>query len=607
MARTQQFTRARGIVKNFSASEMSKQALIKILLSLTERHGSRDYTPKVVTKATRKIHNNIRGSGRTAFLIECSDPSWISVGKHLANAGLKPVYWTAWSRSKEAVETAFDDVIFHDTMDAKRCIAHPEFDAADTSIFSADCRSVWESEAQTVYEMMSRFDHSRDLTYIQMSLYFYRALAYWNSVLDEMRPDVVIFPTAPHVVYDYIVLCLCRVKRVHTVIFEQVYIHPSYSLCMRDYREGCKELKDAYSKIMAEAGHCELSSEVRAIINRINDSYDKAKPIWEQIYHHTMDADLSDDELVAKETRRAEREAEIESSFYISRQLGSRIHPRLMTVWPLKDVAEMAAGYQKQVNVAALAKERGVSLRSSFEGNFPNTAYMKQRLEQMLLTRRRRAFYKTLCKKPELGTDKFIFLPLMFQPERSSCPQGGIFSNQFLIVNLLSNLVPMGWRVYVKEHPTQFHPNMQCSQVRSEEYYETIARFENVKLIDTDIDPFQLIDNCQAVATIGGTAAIEAVIRGKPALLFGYAYFEDCAGMHRVSSENDLRRALSGIMDNPRVNGEDVGKYFHAIEISLFRGYADANLMTEGIENDSFVIADRILKQLKGAPAQCIG
>jgi hypothetical protein len=577
---------------------MLKRVLVKVLGRLVEGQESESCVPAAPTAIGMKKREKGHDRGRTAFLIECSDPSWVSVAKHLARAGLRPAYWTAWSHSKAAIETAFEDVIFHDTMDAKRCIPHPEFGGADTSIFSNDCRSVWESEAQTVYEMMSRFDHSRDLTYIQMSLYFYRALAYWNSVLDELRPDVVIFPTAPHVVYDYILLCLCRAKHVPTVIFEQVYIHPSYSLCMREYRDGCKELKDAYSKILAEAGHRELSPEARAIINRINDSYDKAKPIWEQIHHRTMDADLSDEEFLDKESRRAEREAEIESAFYISRQLG-RIHPRLMTVWPLNRIAGMAAGYQKQVNVAALAKERGVSLRHSFEGKFPNKRYMQQRLEQMLLTRQRHAFYKSLCKKPEPGAAKFIFLPLMFQPERSSCPQGGIFSNQFLIVNLLSNLAPAGWQVYVKEHPTQFHPNMQCSQVRSEEYYGTIARFNNVKLIDTDIDPFLLIDTCQAVATIGGTAAIEAVVRGKPALLFGYAYFEDCAGMYRVSSEADLRRALSQIREIPRVNAKDVEKYFHAIEGSLFRGYADANVMTEGIENNALVVADQILKQLE--------
>jgi hypothetical protein len=253
--------------------------------------------------------------------------------------------------------------------------------------------------------------------------------------------------------------------------------------------------------------------------------------------------------------------------------------------------------YEKQVNTSALAKQRGVSLVGSFEGEMPNKHYLEQRMDQIRLTRERYKDYQARSAKPQLD-ERFIFLPLMFQPERTSCPQGGIFSNQAILVNLLSNLVTEGIWIYVKEHPTQLHPNMQSTQARSADFYKVLAGFKNVRLIDIDTDPFLLIDASVAIATIGGTAAVEAVARGKPALVFGHAYYNDCAGIYPVTSEADLRQALAEIAERPTVERADVETFFHAIETSLFVGNADANLSSFAIDDNARNIAREIVRQL---------
>nr|MBA2400278.1 hypothetical protein [Bradyrhizobium sp.] len=253
--------------------------------------------------------------------------------------------------------------------------------------------------------------------------------------------------------------------------------------------------------------------------------------------------------------------------------------------------------YEKQVNISALAKQRGTSLAASFEGEMPNKHYLEQRIDQIRHTREQYKDYQARCSKPQNG-ERFIFLPLMFQPERTSCPQGGIFSNQAIMVNLLSNLVPEDTWIYAKEHPTQLHPNMQSTQARSADFYAVLAGFKNVRLIDIDTDPFSLIDSCVAVATIGGTAAVEAVARGKPALVFGYSYYNDCAGIYPVASEVDLRQALSEIAARPTAERADVETFFHAIETSLFVGNADANLSTFAIDDNARNIAQEIVRQL---------
>src|SRR5579862_7683538 len=88
-----------------------------------------------------------------AFLIECSEPSWVEVARHLRAARIDVTYWVAWSRIEDEIVRACPGVLFHNTVDAKRAIPLAEFADAPRSLFTAECRAVWEHEAQTVYEM----------------------------------------------------------------------------------------------------------------------------------------------------------------------------------------------------------------------------------------------------------------------------------------------------------------------------------------------------------------------------------------------------------------------------------------------------------------------
>jgi hypothetical protein len=390
-------------------------------------------------------------------------------------------------------------------------------------------------------------------------------------------------------------------------------IYPPYSMLVEDYRVGSVELREAYQRALASKDRFDLLPPGREIIDRGSSTYDRAQPAWERLLRSTEGSELSDDAFVRRERLFVRDNADLETRYYESLSPQPFRHASIVVgthelEWSVKEPSSETTAwqsaaepvpYERQVNIAALAKERGVSVTSSFEGDFPNTRYFEQRYEQMLLIRRRRSFYKTLCSTPDFEGERFIFLALMFQPERTSCPVGGIFSNQFLIVNMLSHLVPEGSYIYVKEHPTQFHPNIQASQARSDEFYATIARFKNVKLMDTTVNPFALIDKCWAVATIGGTAALEGVIRGKPALIFGHAYYKDCAGMHSVTSEEELRDALSKIARDDRVEIRDVEKYFHAIETTLFKAVADFNLVSEEQEGDAPLLARQICREIE--------
>src|SRR5437016_1931098 len=84
-----------------------------------------------------------------AFFIECSEPSWVDVAQHLRAAGIDVAYWVAWARIQDQIKKACPDALFHSTIDAKRGIPLSEFSNATRTLFTAECRAVWEKEAQT--------------------------------------------------------------------------------------------------------------------------------------------------------------------------------------------------------------------------------------------------------------------------------------------------------------------------------------------------------------------------------------------------------------------------------------------------------------------------
>lgn len=473
------------------------------------------------------------------IFLECSAPHWIEVATNLKHQGHDVHYWTAWVHAEASIRSSFPDCVFHDTIDAKRGIEPSEYAFAEGE-FDSVCQSVWMEEAQVVFDMMNRFDYARDMNNVDRSGLFLRLLVYWRKILDS-GIDLLVFPAPPHVVYDYVALCLARRLGVKTIMFEEATIVPPYRIEMRDYVEGDLELRQGLGSVV------DISEAAAEIVDRLRGDYEQAQPFREVEAQARM-----------REARERGLEGVLEQvmSTFDDEQLRDGVTPREL----------------KLINTTSLAKERGVSLSASFEGNFSNTRYTIQRYEECAHTEELFEAYEKLCTKPELIETPFVYLPLAGQPERTSNPQAGIFSNQLIMAKMIASSLPEGWSLVVKDHPNQFHPEFAVNMCRSEEFYEELTRHTNLFIVSTATNPFYLIDLCAAVATTGGTAALEAVARGKPALLFGDAWYRDCPGISRVRNLSDVKAFFARIPEVPR---DGLGRFVQAVMSSCRRGMAD--------------------------------
>lgn len=156
--------------------------------------------------------------------------------------------------------------------------------------------------------------------------------------------------------------------------------------------------------------------------------------------------------------------------------------------------------------------------------------------------------YQAYCKVPDLS-QKFVVVFLHYQPERTSMPEGLYYANQWHLINTIHRALPADYHLYVKEHPSTF-TNTELlfdPRYRNPELYKNISELNNTTLVDLSVDSFSLIDNAVAVATITGTVGNEALLRGKPVLVFGNATYRDNKYAYIIKNWQDVKQALSDI------------------------------------------------------------
>lgn len=133
----------------------------------------------------------------------------------------------------------------------------------------------------------------------------------------------------------------------------------------------------------------------------------------------------------------------------------------------------------------------------------------------------------------------YIYVPLHNQPEMSTSALGGLFRDQLLMVEALAAKLPEGWSIYVKENPRQ------GSYARGPMFFHRLSRIAGVRFVPSDTSTQALMQNAKLVATVTGTVAWEAVRSGRPAVVFGRAWYRSLPGMHRWHQGVDLAQVAA--------------------------------------------------------------
>ena len=138
----------------------------------------------------------------------------------------------------------------------------------------------------------------------------------------------------------------------------------------------------------------------------------------------------------------------------------------------------------------------------------------------------------------------YVYFPLHMQPELTTDPLGSFYSDQIFAIESLRKKIPKHVSIIIKENPKQ------TFEWREVNFYKRIERLENVFFVDSSVNTYYLLRHSQAVATITGTAGWEAILAGKPVIIFGSAWYKSLYGAFDVRKKNfDWEKIESFIAD----------------------------------------------------------
>jgi hypothetical protein len=138
--------------------------------------------------------------------------------------------------------------------------------------------------------------------------------------------------------------------------------------------------------------------------------------------------------------------------------------------------------------------------------------------------------------------ERFIYYPLHFTPEASINTPAPFYVDQLRAVDALRLAMPNGCILVVKEHPA-------CLPLRPTSFLRKLRRLPGIRVARASMSSLELVRNADLTATVTGTAALEAFLLGRPAMLLGPAIPSWLIGAHPPA--NDVRAVIASAIDNP--------------------------------------------------------
>jgi len=185
-------------------------------------------------------------------------------------------------------------------------------------------------------------------------------------------------------------------------------------------------------------------------------------------------------------------------------------------------------------------------------------------LKTILLKKYRQNFIdKNLLFKFDKN-EKFVYLPLSIDQERSLLLAAPYFTNQTEIIRHIAKSLPVDYKILVKEHPHQVFRNW-----RSIETYKEIMNIPNVFLIHPSVNAKHLYKYTSLVITVGGTSGFDAAIHGKPTIIFSNYGYKILPSVTKVENIEKLPEAILNSLNQP-VDPKDVSKYVNLLMSNSF-------------------------------------
>lgn len=202
-----------------------------------------------------------------------------------------------------------------------------------------------------------------------------------------------------------------------------------------------------------------------------------------------------------------------------------------------KKSIEMPTWKKRLINLFKYLK---IELDSNYFPNYGKKSinFIFKNISLTIKSLRRKTFLnkKSITK---IEDKNFLYFPLHAEPERSVLITAPFFSNQINVIQNIAKSLPVGYKLYVKEHGS-----MELYFWRKQSFYNQIIQLPNVKLVHPSFNSRILMEKCTLVITIAGTAGLEALFLKKPVIVFSDIIYSKFPNVFRLTSFNDLSKII---------------------------------------------------------------
>lgn len=438
-----------------------------------------------------------------------------------------PAYWLVSDEINHFVKNKFPNTLVHRYIDSVK--GKPADGLINEPLISVDPALLdkLSNNQITAFHMMNRNDsHTSSFSFAERSEFFRKVLNYWYIVTKKLKIELVVFEEEPHQASDYILYILCGAIGIRTLMVVRTISNLGL-LPVEKFEVGCTSLIKKYNQVLNNFDQYDLKFEksLELYFRKLNGDYETilAEHLWDQVESvKSLSGKLSYINKLLKVLK------------YLSYKL-----------FDFKSHFKKFNFLLRINNYESDQKQKGIRLDESNQGYFELFYY---RLKAAWRKKKNLQFYNSICSDKLDLEIPYIICGLQYQPEKSTCPLGGNFVDQIFMVELLSYCLPQGWKIYVKEHPSQFVSTYtRYGECRDRYFYSRLNNIKNVELVTLAYDSFSLIDKAHCVASVGGTICWEGVARGVPALSFADTWFAGCEGVFRIESIETLKDAFNEI------------------------------------------------------------
>lgn len=166
----------------------------------------------------------------------------------------------------------------------------------------------------------------------------------------------------------------------------------------------------------------------------------------------------------------------------------------------------------------------------------------------------RHAACASMIFEHSVAAGPYVYFPLHVQPEFTTEVRAPFMANQVAVIENISKSIPVSHHVLVKEHPGM-------KGERKLDYYRQLKSLHNVHLVSPSVDSHTLIEHSDAVITITGSTAWEAILYEKPVIALGPLCYGFYDLIYRCPNASDLPELIGEALNRFQANHDLLLKF----------------------------------------------